>query len=130
MAQEATVDDFLMHYGVKGMKWGVRRRKSSSSSSSAEPRRAKSDDHNEAQALKKRRVSEMSNAELRKLNERMQLEQNYNQLMAKNKGTVGKGQAQAKKILELGKTGQEAYALFNSPAGKAAREAIMAAFNK
>lgn len=29
---DVTYDDYLMHYGVKGMKWGVRKRRSSSSS--------------------------------------------------------------------------------------------------
>lgn len=39
-----------------------------------------SDDAKEANAIKKKKVSEMSNAELRKLNERQNLERNYKSL--------------------------------------------------
>lgn len=61
----------LYHYGVLGMKWGVRRGRKS---------RPMSDDAREASNIKKKKVSEMSNAELKKLNERMNLERNYSQL--------------------------------------------------
>lgn len=47
-----------------------------------------SDDAKEAYALKKKKISEMSNAELRKLNERRNLERNYKQL---NPSTISKG---------------------------------------
>lgn len=60
-------DNELYHYGVLGMKWG--RRKS-----------RMSQDAREAKAIKKKKVSEMSNAELRKLNERQNLERNHRQL--------------------------------------------------
>ena len=59
----------LYHHGVKGMKWGVRRANRQPSSDSAE-----------AKALKKKKLDELSNAELRKLNDRMNLERNYSQL--------------------------------------------------
>lgn len=108
-------DDFLAHYGVKGMRWGKRRSASS---------RQTSEDHQEAQTLKKKHTSEMSNAELRKLNERMQLEQNYSQLMSKEKSTVDRGHAHVRKVISVAKTGQELYNLANSPAGKAASGAI------
>lgn len=82
----------LMHYGVLGMKWGVRRnrRKSSSSSSSKKKSSRVSDDYAEYQKLKKRKPSSLSNNELRKLNDRMNLEQNYRRL---NPSTVSKGLA-------------------------------------
>lgn len=76
----------LYHYGVLGMKWGVRRDRSRSSGSRR--KRSMSDDAREASAIKKKKVSQMSNAELKKLNERSRLEQEYSRL---NPGAVRKG---------------------------------------
>ena len=81
----------LYHHGVKGMKWGVRRNRSKSSGS---PRKKRdrtegwSEDAKTAASLRKKKVNQMSNAELRKLNERKQLENQYRQL---NPSTVKKG---------------------------------------
>lgn len=79
--------DELYHYGVLGMKWGVRRDRSSGGS---KKRRASnmSQDARDAAQLKKKRVSEMSNAELRRLNDRQQLEQNHARL---NPSKIKKG---------------------------------------
>lgn len=87
--------DELYHYGVLGMKWGVRRDRSSGGS---KKRRASnmSQDARDAAQLKKKRVSEMSNAELRRLNDRQQLEQNYARL---NPSKVKRGLAAATGIV-------------------------------
>lgn len=80
----------LTHHGVVGMKWGVRRfqRKDGSLTPAGKKRaRSLSDDAKEAAAIKKKRVSQMSNAELQKLNQRNQLEIQYRDLKRKqNKG--------------------------------------------
>lgn len=82
----------LYHFGVKGMKWGVR--KSRSRSGSSKNRRSKtdgwSDDAKEAYRINKKKVNQMSNAELKKLNERRNLERNYHQL---NPNAIKKGVA-------------------------------------
>ena len=77
----------LMHYGVLGMKWGVRKDRSSGSSR----KRGKSswsDDAREARTIKKKGVKQMSNTELKKLNERTRLEQEYSRL---NPSAISKG---------------------------------------
>ena len=113
----------LAHYGVKGMRWGFRKRSDGSYQKTGRTAKT-SEDHDTAQAIKKKHVSEMSNAELRRLNERLQLERTYAQLTTSQKNKVDKGNRVAKDILGVAKTAQEVYNVVNSPAGKAARELL------
>ena len=69
-------EDELMHYGRKGMKWGQ--------SIFGKKRTPKSDDYVRAKQLKKKKLSQLSNAELKELNNRMQLESNYRNLKKQN----------------------------------------------
>ena len=77
----------LYHYGVLGMKWGVRKDRSSGSSRNR-GKSSWSDDAREAKALKKKGIKQLSNSELKKLNERTRLEQEYTRL---NPSAVSKG---------------------------------------
>ena len=93
----------LYHYGIKGMRWGVRRfqNKDGGLTSAGRKRYSRdaddlSEDAKAASALRKKRVDQMSNAELKKLNERMQLERNYKQL---NPSSVKKGLAIAGTVI-------------------------------
>ena len=101
----------LMHYGVPGMKWGVRRtpaqlgRKQTSSSKSLfgkkKPKpKAKAKEKPESSkketAPKPKSVKEMSDDELNSAIRRMQLEQTYASLSPKK---VSIGKAVAKRIL-------------------------------
>lgn len=74
----------LYHYGIKGQRWGVRRfQKKNGSLTPAGKKRQKekwSEDATEASKIKKKSVKEMSNAELKRLNERTRLEQEYARL--------------------------------------------------
>jgi hypothetical protein len=83
--------DELQHWGIKGMKWGVRRyqNKDGSLTPAGQKRYDEmSDDAKYAHNTKKKSVEQMSNAELKKLNERTRLEQEYDRL---NPGTIKKG---------------------------------------
>lgn len=75
-------DDFIQHYGVKGMKWGKRKKRSveTSSSTSSAPARQLSDDYKTARSLKGKSSAELSNKELQTLVSRMNLEQQYARL--------------------------------------------------
>ena len=74
------------------MKWGVRRyhNKDGTRIKGSSRKRRMSEDAKDAKSLKKKKISQMSNAELRKLNERQQLERTHKQL---NKSQVAKGLA-------------------------------------
>lgn len=65
----------LMHYGIPGMRWGVRRAQKRSNRIERKGRKKGwSDDAIDVSKIRSKKVSQMSNAELRKLNERNQLE--------------------------------------------------------
>lgn len=70
------VEDFLKHYGVLGMKWGVRKRKVPVQSSNSRPRRQRID-YDEPPRRR------MSNKELNARVKRLRLEQEYAKLTAR-----------------------------------------------
>jgi hypothetical protein len=109
------------HYGRKGMKWGViRPRGADGLVVTGKAKREVSEDHitSRQQAAKKR--SELSNAELKKLNERLQLEKTNNELQSRTAlQKIKAGTQIAGTILAVGSTVTTAYNFVNSPAGKA-----------
>ena len=70
----------LMHHGVLGMRWGVRKDRSLGGSYQRSHKSRMSEDAREAKQIKKKKVSQMSNAELKKLNTRQELERKYSQM--------------------------------------------------
>lgn len=129
------VDEFLEHHGIKGMKWGVRRKRGSNGLVGG-PRpkkgelglegkgRRPSDEGREAHKIlakqKKHGTVSLTNHELRTINARQKLEQEFIKVNP-NKGKIEKGHDKVKKYLAIGVTAKSAYDLFNSPAGKALR---------
>lgn len=90
----------LMHYGVLGMKWGVRRSKKELER--ARKRGKRSAEAKSAERLKSRDISELSNEELKELNTRMQLERQYRDL---KKSEMDPGKKFAQEVLR--ETGKE-----------------------
>lgn len=79
--------DQLYHYGIEGQKWGVRRfqnadgtRTNMGKQRDATPEIKKSEDHIKSRESKSKSPEGLSNDELRKLNERLQLEATYKNL--------------------------------------------------
>jgi len=81
--------DSLYHVGVLGMKWGKRGKRKFAPRAASKlhqtikdktAKKESSEDHKKKVILKKKQIHEMSNAELKTLNERLQLEKQYKQL--------------------------------------------------
>lgn len=99
----------LLHYGVKGMRWGVRKDRSTSSSvdaSKASKARIK---------LKEKGIHSLSNEELKSLSQRVEMEKKVKDLHS----PVKRGHNAAKGILALGATLNAAILFAQSPTGKA-----------
>ncbi len=78
----------LYHFGIVGQKWGVRRYQNEDGTRTPKGKKrdksesSKSDDHMISRIAKSKAPTGLSNDELRKLNERLQLEDTYKKLSA------------------------------------------------
>lgn len=87
------MEEVLAHYGVKGMKWGVRKRVRNAVTKARGEKLPDSPDaarKKELQAKGKRSTSSLSNKELQELVTRMNLEQQYNRLKVGDRPAVEK----------------------------------------
>lgn len=115
----------LLHYGVAGMKWGVRKRRPSGSTPRPKSSTAKakppakppvrvSSDYQTSRALRNRKVQDLSNAELQALNRRMELEKKYRDL---NPSKITQGLKIVKQVVDTASTAQKLYKLVKDPLG-------------
>lgn len=122
----------LAHYGIKGMKWGIRRKTGSDGlvEKSSEPKEFSEDAAKAKSSGEKARtkgVQSLSNYELRQLNDRLNLEANYSRLTSSGtpESSAAKRGAQVykglKKAVEIG---NEVYKAYNSPAVKLIRDQV------
>ena len=82
-------NDYLQHHGIKGMKWGVRRTEAQLARVRGKAKKENwSEDAKSVGEIRTKSVKQMSNAEIRKVNERMDLVRRYSQL---NPGVIKKG---------------------------------------
>lgn len=93
----SATDEFLAHFGVKGMKWGVRRSRSAKEPPSSDSATATSI----KTRAKKSKIKALSNAELQQAITRMNLEQQFKRLSVNEKPAVQRWMAST--LLEIGK---------------------------
>ena len=105
-------DDFLEHYGIKGMRWGIRRKNPSGGTTSVAPA---SDDVERARrtyaTVRTHGTKAVSNKDLQDLINRLNLEAQYTQVIAKNTHReptvlekINAGNKKVRVILDAGKT--------------------------
>lgn len=88
----------LVHFGIKGMRWGVRR----SEAQLERARGKKNEAHDDyKKAHPKKNIKELSDSELRARINRLQMEQQYSRLSSE---TVSRGKISLDKIMKAGTT--------------------------
>lgn len=108
-------DTYLAHFGVKGMKWGVRRSREERAAAAEDAVRAR-----QTQAkINKGGVASVESKDLQDLINRMRLEQDYARLKGSETSKLDSGHNKVKKLVDLAKTAQEVHKVATSPFGRA-----------
>jgi hypothetical protein len=114
-------EEFLAHYGVRGMKWGVRTRSSSRATKKSTGSSRPSDEGRAAAKIlskqKQHGTAALTNHELRVVNARVKLEKEFKGNFP-NKSKLDKGEAHLKKYIAYGLTAKAAHDLLMSDFGK------------
>jgi 2'-5' RNA ligase len=124
---------YIKHYGVKGMKWGVRRSDAQLARSAATPKPQLSEDARTVNRLQgkiqTKGTGSLSNQEMRQFLERMDLEQRYSRMVDEppGKSRMDVGNEQVKKYLGYAKTYGEVRKFMNSDTGKVIKTGLKAA---
>lgn len=95
------VDDFLAHYGIKGMKWGVRKKKGPASADASRKQSVKD-------KAKEGGIQTLSNKDIQDAINRMRLEQDFKRLAVNEKPAVTRFVSST--LLEIGKREVQAQA--------------------
>lgn len=104
--------DEFYHHGILGQKWGVRRYQNENGSLTPSGKKRYSAEHIDARELSKKGVSRLTNDELRRFNERMNLERNYRDLERQyknNNSLFSKALTFTKDLLAVAKFVGESY---------------------
>lgn len=108
MTYSASDDEALKHYGVKGMKWGVRKDRSGSGRKPAPSEDKATANSYAARVGRRGNTDNLSNRELQALVTRMNLESQYSKL---DKSRIEKGRKFTKTTIETANTGKQAWNL-------------------
>ena len=109
-----TEDEILQHFGVRGMHWGVRK-------SRANQVERKSADAKAHASLKRKSVNQLSDAELKAVVNRLNMEQQFTKL---NPTKIKKGHNFVRGLLAVSVTVNTAVKFAKSPTGQALKRTL------
>lgn len=125
----SVVDGILKHYGVKGMRWGVRRSQAQLDSASGRTVSADAKIADAAQAkVNAGGTRALSNHELQGLINRMNLERQYSSMQVQRQSELERGLQTTQKILKVGKTVEDVRRFLDTPTGKAVKTGLKGAW--
>ena len=119
-------EEFLSHFGIKGMRWGVRRTDAQlAKASTITPRKGESQDAARARTTlstikSTKSTTSVSDSDLQHLVNRISLEKRYSEITSgKSSTSVTKSvDKKVKTLLAIGDTMNKAYTFANSPSGR------------
>lgn len=122
---DASLEEVIEHFGVKGMKWGIRRDEPSRQTNSGYSQDAAVARRTQAKIQKQGGLHGVSNKELAALNTRLNLEQNYKRMVVAEPTKLEKAKKYVSTAQKVGTAINTVITFVNSPAGKLIRKTVL-----